>query len=281
MEKEIKGMERTSSGKIALKTKENSNNAIKYTLIALVVLTAWTFIQMDYGNIDLGNALYYSLKDFGAMMFQPNLDAGHFTWKTVLSETFVTICVALLCTIGSAIISFFLGLLAAENFSTPAVSNVVKALMSLIRAIPTILWVLIFTVAIGLGTEAAVVGISFHAIAYLTKAFSESFEEINPGTIEALKAAGASYWQIVFQCVIPETISKLLSWTFIRFEINFSNAVAVGAVAGAGGIGYQLFQAGSFYYNVHEVGVIVYACLIVALILEIISIQLRNRFIIN
>ena len=281
MEKEIKGMERTSSGKIALKTKENSNNAIKYTLIALVVLTVWTFIQMDYGNIDLGNALYYSLKDFGAMMFQPNLDAGHFTWKTVLSETFVTICVALLCTIGSAIISFFLGLLAAENFSTPAVSNVVKALMSLIRAIPTILWVLIFTVAIGLGTEAAVVGISFHAIAYLTKAFSESFEEINPGTIEALKAAGASYWQIVFQCVIPETVSKLLSWTFIRFEINFSNAVAVGAVAGAGGIGYQLFQAGSFYYNVHEVGVIVYACLIVALILEIISIQLRNRFIIN
>ncbi len=281
MEKEIKGMERTSSGKIALKTKENSNNAIKYTLIALVVLTVWTFIQMDYGNIDLGNALYYSLKDFGAMMFQPNLDAGHFTWKTVLSETFVTICVALLCTIGSAIISFFLGLLAAENFSTPAVSNVVKALMSLIRAIPTILWVLIFTVAIGLGTEAAVVGISFHAIAYLTKAFSESFEEINPGTIEALKAAGASYWPIVFQCVIPETISKLLSWTFIRFEINFSNAVAVGAVAGAGGIGYQLFQAGSFYYNVHEVGVIVYTCLIVALILEIISIQLRNRFIIN
>lgn len=281
MEKEIKGMERTSSGKIALKTKENSNNAIKYTLIALVVLTVWTFIQMDYGNIDLGNALYYSLKDFGAMMFQPNLDAGHFTWKTVLSETFVTICVALLCTIGSAIISFFLGLLAAENFSTPAVSNVVKALMSLIRAIPTILWVLIFTVAIGLGTEAAVVGISFHAIAYLTKAFSESFEEINPGTIEALKAAGASYWQIVFQCVIPETVSKLLSWTFIRFEINFSNAVAVGAVAGAGGIGYQLFQAGSFYYNAPEVGVIVYACLIVALILEIISIQLRNRFIIN
>ena len=281
MDTQIKGMKRNSSNKIVLRTKENSNNAIRFTLLVLLILTLWTFIQMDYSKINFAEALYYSLKDFGTMMFLPNLDAGHFSWQTVISETFVTICVALLCTIGSAIISFFLGLLAAENFSSAKISTGIKALMSLIRAIPTILWVLIFTVAIGLGTEAAVVGISFHAVAYLTKAFSESFEEIDSGAIEALKASGAGYWHIVFQCLIPETVSKLLSWTFIRFEINFTNAVAVGAVAGAGGIGYQLFQAGSFYYNVHEVGVIVYACLIVALILEIISIQLRNRFIIN
>ena len=62
---------------------------------------------------------------------------------------------------------------------------------------------------------------------------------------------------------------------------NFVNAVAVGAVAGAGGIGYQLFLAGSFYYNIHEVGLIVYLCLAVAVVLEVAATQLRKRYIVQ
>ena len=153
--------------------------------------------------------------------------------------------------------------------------------MAIIRSIPTILWVLVFTVAIGLGSEAAVLGISFHSIAYLTKSYSESFEEIDAGVIEALRASGASFWQVVFQAIVPATITKIISWTFIRLEINFTNAVAVGAFAGAGGIGFQLYQAGSRYYNLHEVGVIVYVCLVAAFVLEFVSVRLRRRYILN
>ena len=65
--------------------------------------------------------------------------------------------------------------------------------MSFFRAVPTILWVLIFTVAIGLGPETAVTGLLFHSVAYLVKAYSESFEEVDPGVIEALRASGASW----------------------------------------------------------------------------------------
>ena len=60
----------------------------------------------------------------------------------------------------------------------------------------------------------------FHGIAYLTKAYSESFEEVDPGVVEALRASGASWWQVVFSAVVPEKLSEILSWTFIRFEIN-------------------------------------------------------------
>ena len=81
--------------------------------------------------------------------------------------------------------------------------------------------------------------------------------------------------------VVPEKVNEMLSWTFIRLEINFTNAVAVGAFAGAGGIGFQLYQAGSRYYNLHEVGVIVYVCLIVACVLEFVSVRLRKRYILN
>ena len=182
-------------------------------------------------------------------------------------------------TVISAAIAFVLGLCAAANLSNRVLSNAIKAVMSLFRAIPTILWVLVFTVAIGLGPEAAICGLLFHGIAYLVKAYSESFEECDPGVIEALRASGCSWWQLVFQAVVPEKLNEMLSWTFIRFEINFVNAVAVGAVAGAGGVGYQLYLAGNFYHNIHEVGLITYLCLAVAAVLELVATRLRKRFI--
>ena len=272
-------------GKIRLTSSSNRNVSVQVTLVVLVALTVVTFLRMGYGTVDLVQATRQALADFWAMMAQPALDppygAGHFTWGTVLESAVITLAITAITTVISGIVSFFLALAASENLSSPAVSNVVKGVVAIIRSIPTILWVLVFTVAIGLGSEAAVLGISFHSIAYLTKSYSESFEEIDAGVIEALRASGASFWQVVFQAIVPATITKIISWTFIRLEINFTNAVAVGAFAGAGGIGFQLYQAGSRYYNLHEVGVIVYVCLVAAFVLEFVSVRLRRRYILN
>ena len=278
-------VERDVLGKIRLTSSSNRNVSVQVTLVVLVALTVVTFLRMGYGTVDLVQATRQALADFWAMMAQPALDppygAGHFTWGTVLESAVITLAITAVTTVISGIVSFFLALAASENLSSPAVSNVVKGVVAIIRSIPTILWVLVFTVAIGLGSEAAVLGISFHSIAYLTKSYSESFEEIDAGVIEALRASGASFWQVVFQAIVPATITKIISWTFIRLEINFTNAVAVGAFAGAGGIGFQLYQAGSRYYNLHEVGVIVYVCLVAAFVLEFVSVRLRRRYILN
>ena len=278
-------VERDTRGKLRLTSAANRNVSVQLTLAVLVALTVVTFLRMGYGTVDLVEAARLALSDFWAMMAQPALDApygaGHFTWETVLESAVVTLAITAITTVISAIVSFFLALAASENLSNTAVSNTVKAVVAIIRSIPTILWVLVFTVAIGLGSEAAVLGISFHSIAYLTKSYSESFEEIDAGVIEALRASGASFWQVVFQAIVPATITKIISWTFIRLEINFTNAVAVGAFAGAGGIGFQLYQAGSRYYNLHEVGVIVYVCLVAAFVLEFVSVRLRRRYILN
>jgi phosphonate transport system permease protein len=112
----------------------------------------------------------------------------------------------------------------------------------------------------------------------LLKAYSESFEEIDKGVIEALRASGASWLQIVFQAVIPQSITYLLSWTFIRFEINFAVAVAMGAAAGAGGIGYQLFMAAGYFFDIREIGFITYLILGIALIMEMIATRLKEQY---
>lgn len=269
---------RSRSGKIKTRCATKANVVLGTTVGVLAAVTVLTFALMDYGDTPLLQAAADAVDDFVTMLTQPGL-GGHFTMADLVDGLAVSLSLATLTTLIGAVIALVLGLLAAMNLSNRAVSNAIKVVMSLFRAVPTILWVLIFTVAIGLGPEAAVAGLLFHGIAYLTKAYSESFEEVDPGVVEALRASGASWWQVVFSAVIPEKVTEILSWTFMRFEINFVNAVAVGAVAGAGGIGYQLFLAGSFYYDIHEVGLIVYFCLAVAIVLEVLSTKLRRKYV--
>lgn len=276
----LAGARTSRSGKIKVHVASKSNVALYAVLGVLAAITVFALAVMDYGKVAFPVAMAAAVDDFVTMMTQPGL-GGHFTLPDVMEGLFVSLALALLTTFIGAVIAFVLGLLASCNLSSKGMSNAIKVFMSVARAVPTILWVLVFSVAIGLGPEAAVTGLLFHSVAYLVKAYSESFEEVDAGVLEALRASGASWWQVVFQGVVPEKVNEMLSWTFIRFEINFVNAVAVGAVAGAGGIGYQLFLAGSFYYNIHEVGLIVYLCLAVAVVLEAAATKLRKRYIVQ
>ena len=58
-------------------------------------------------------------------------------------------------------------------------------------------------------------------------------------------------------------------------------AVVVAGMAGSGGIGYELFLAGSFYFNIHEIGLIVYLCMAVSIVLEVTATKLRKHFVVR
>ncbi|MCL2816575.1 MAG: ABC transporter permease subunit, partial [Oscillospiraceae bacterium] len=227
-----KHMRKTRGGKIKTSAINKSSIAVKLTIFILLALTVYGFMTFDYKNIDISKAISGTLNNIKTLFGQPRLKYS--TLPGALHALLVTFALGVLSTIFGAIIGFFGALLCAKNIANPIIANIVKSFVAFIRAVPTILWVLIFTVAAGLGSVAAVVGLTFHSAGYLIKAYSESIEEMDDGVIEALKASGANFWQIVFQAILPSSISYMTAWTFLRFEINFTNALAIGAAAGAG-----------------------------------------------
>ncbi|MBN6884930.1 phosphonate transport system permease protein [Cytobacillus horneckiae] len=269
-------VKRNKAGRINIKAGNKVNSVINTTVISLTLLTVIAFLLFDYTGLDIGRAVVETASNLKTMFLQPAF--SHFTWREGLYQLGVTISLAVLATILGAIIAFFLALWSAVNLSNRWVSKAIKIFVAFIRAVPTVLWVLIFAIAAGLGSEAAILGMLFHSVAYLVKAFSEAFEEVDKGMLEALKSTGAGWWQTVTHAVIPSTSTYLLSWTFLRFEINFSVAVAMGAAAGAGGIGFELFMASGFYFDLREVGFITYAILLVAIVLEMMSTKLKQRY---
>lgn len=266
----------TNAGKIKIKTWGKRQIVMFTTFLALFLLTVYGFLTFDYKGISFVQAVTDTIYNVKVMFFQPAM--SHFTFGEALGQVGVTIGLGILSTIIGAIISLFLALFAAKNLSSKTVSSAIIIVITFIRAVPTVLWVLIFAIAAGLGSEAVIIGMTFHSIAFLVKAYSESFEEIDEGVLEALRAGGANWWHIVTHAVIPSTTSSLLSWTFLRFETNFTVAVAMGAAAGAGGIGFELLMASNFYFDLREVGFITYLILIVAIAFELLSTQLKKRF---
>lgn len=266
-------MQKNRRGKIKITAKSKSSRAIRLTLIALLLLTVYAFVSFDYKNIQFAEAVAATGNNVKVLFGQPRLTYN--SLSGALHALLVTFSLGVLSTIIGAAIAVFGALFCAKNISRPATANVIKSIVAFIRAVPTILWVLIFTVAAGLGSAAAVVGLTFHSVAYLIKAYSESIEEMDEGAIEALKASGASFWQIVFQAILPSSLSYMTAWTFLRFEINFTNAIAVGAAAGAGGIGYDLFMAGSFYFDLRELGFITYIVVIAVILLEMAATKVK------
>lgn len=261
------------NGTIKVGAINKSSVVLKILVGALLLLTVYAFWSFDYKEIQLGEAITATLHNMKTVFLEPQLSTD--TMQNVLYQLLVTFCLGVLSTIFGAILAFFCALLCAKNLAPSALANTIKSLVALVRAVPTVLWVLIFAVSAGLGSVAAVIGLTFHSFAYLTKVYAESIEEVDAGTLEALRASGAGFWQIVFQAILPSSISRMVAWTFMRFEINFTNAVAMGAAAGAGGIGFQLFMAGSFYFNLHEMGFLTYVVVIAVVILEFCSTKIK------
>lgn len=266
---------RHKNGRIKIGVQSKSGVALKILAAVLIGLTVYAFLSFDYKEIDFWNAAADTLHNIKTVFLEPRLSRD--TIFNVLYQLLVTFCLGILSTIFGAVLAFFCALLCAKNIAASWLANIIKSLVALVRAVPTVLWVLIFAVSAGLGSVAAVIGLTFHSFAYLTKVYAESIEEIDGGTIEALRASGAGFWQIVFQAILPASISRMVAWTFMRFEINFTNAVAMGAAAGAGGIGFQLFMAGSFYFDLHEMGFLTYVVVIAVVLLEMVSTKIKAK----
>jgi phosphonate transport system permease protein len=255
------------TGTVPRKPWSRSSVILGLVFFVFAAVTLGGFVLLDTKGIDVGAAFAQTGKDLVTLFLHPA--ATHFTVLEAVGGVAFTLALGLLTTVFGAVPAVVGGLLAARNLGPAWLSLVLRAFVSLIRAVPTVLWVLIFAIGAGLGSVAAVVGMTFHSFGYLLKAYSEAFEEVDQGTIEALRASGASWTSVIAQAAIPGSLPSLLSWTFLRFEINFTTAVAMGAAAGAGGVGFDLFMAAGYYFNLREVGAITWAILIVAAGLEL------------
>lgn len=182
------------------------------------------------------------------------------------SSLLESISVAILSTIYSMLGGLFLAVFMAKNITpSKTVSVLMSAVFTFLRAIPSIIWVLLVLVCVGFGSTAGIVGICISSTSFFVKSFAQCFEEVSDETIEALKAMGASKSAIFFRAILPSSFTSLMAWTSISFESNFEASAVLGTV-GAGGIGYVISNSmGRYAYGQAIVAIIVMLVFIYAM----------------
>ncbi|WP_096188021.1 phosphonate ABC transporter, permease protein PhnE [Evansella halocellulosilytica] len=220
-----------------MKTNEEYRKRVLHLLLFLMIFViSISQIDLSYDRIissfERGS---YILKD----IFPPKISDYELIWHAALES----IQIAILGTILGIILSLILCLFAAKNISYHiSVSYFVKGFAGFVRAVPALIWALLFIVAVGLGPTAGILAIGINSVGMLVKIYAESIEEIDEGIIEALQATGASKFQYIMRGIIPSVASIFISWSLFRLDINIRYASVLGVV-GAGGIGWELVRS--------------------------------------
>lgn len=161
----------------------------------------------------------------------------------ILPQLLVSLSLAVAGLFTGWLISIVLAFLGAANTAPfPLLSGVIKGGVSVIRAVPSLIWILIVVASLGFGNQAAVIGMIFPTTGYLTKSFIASIEEQPEAIKETMEAVGASWGQLLWHGLLPGLKSPFLAWTAIRLEANIAESISLGMV-GAGGVGALLTKA--------------------------------------
>ncbi|MGE0219453.1 phosphonate ABC transporter, permease protein PhnE [Mycolicibacterium sp.] len=194
----------------------------------------------------------------------------------ILAALLVTVEMALLGTIIGIALSLPLAVLAARN-TTPhwSLYGVSRAIVTVSRTIPDLIWGLIFVIAVGLGPEAGVLAIAVDVMGFCGRFFAESIEDIDPGRIEGLRAVGATRLGVLVGAVIPACLPSLVTTSMFALESSARSSVVLGLV-GAGGIGIELATSMTLL-RYDEAATIILSILAVVVAFERISAAIRRR----
>jgi len=166
--------------------------------------------------------------------------------RYILQGIYETLAMALLTTTLGAVLALPLSFPAARNLMsghavTLFIYVVIRTILNILRSIEALIMAIIFVVIVGLGPFAGMLALTVHTVAALAKLYSEVVEGIDPGPIEAVRATGANWLQVVRYAVVPQIVPLFTALTIYRWDINVRSSTIIGFVGG-GGIGYYLWQ---------------------------------------
>jgi phosphonate transport system permease protein len=124
----------------------------------------------------------------------------------------------------------------------PTLNPVTRALLTILRGIPELVWALLFVRVFGLGPAAGVLALGLTYGGMLAKVYAEILESADAAPARALRDSGAGRPLAILYGLLPQASKELASYTVYRWECAIRASVVMGFV-GAGGLGQLMDQA--------------------------------------
>jgi phosphonate transport system permease protein len=207
-------------------------------------------------------------------LLRPNWEFLPRTVEPLLETLQIAILAAAIgCTIGLPL-AFLVSRVTTPN---RVAFGIGRGMLSVVRAIPDILYALIFVAAVGIGPLAGIAALVLFNVGVIAKLLSETVDGIDTGPLEAARAAGGDRLQTVRWGALPQVLPNYVAYSLYTFELNVRASTVIGIV-GAGGLGNLIFTQYRFF-NWSNVSVIIVELFAVVMTIEFLSIALRRRLV--
>lgn len=238
--------------------------------IAFVVIALYSLVDIGVNPL----TLFFERDDIGnllARMWPPTISEPGPIWNAVLDTFFM----AFVGTTLALLLAVPIGFAAASNMvRNPIVRSGARGVIVVTRAIPDLIFAMIFVRVYSIGVLPGVLAIGIHSIGMLGKLFADSIEQIERGPREGVQATGAGRSQEIFTGVLPQVIPSFIAIALYRLDINFRSSTLLGLV-GAGGIGLQIrsYQGSLRYPELLGVTLLIIGLIVVV---ELVSTNVRS-----
>ena len=163
-------------------------------------------------------------------------------WRDISQGLVESLTMTMTSTVAGVLLAIPIGMGAARNLAPAPVYLVCRALIAVSRSLQEIIVAILFVAMFGFGPFAGFLTLTFATIGFMAKLLAEDIEDIDEAQAEAVRATGASWWQLVDYAVRPQVMPRLIGLSLYRLDINFRESSVIGIV-GAGGIGATLNTA--------------------------------------
>ena len=211
---------------------------------------------------------------FLARMWPPNIQPSKL--ELLREGMLESLQIAFISTFAGVLLSIPLGLLSARNLMPLWASWIGRTIIALCRSFHSLIVVILFVKAVGFGALAGVLALVLGSMGFVSKLFAEAIEEMNLKQVEAVRASGASFLQVLTFGVMPQVLPRFIGFSAYQLDSNLRNSTMVGIVGG-GGIGSTLFTA---YQRFDYDFVLTILLVIIALVIvsEFITGRMRRLF---
>lgn len=254
-------MSKEAAPKIHLiESKEKKKYTIALIVIFSLYLMATAFTQFNPFEF------FFKMNNFWSFIFNDMIPPSYNRVTGLEEAVLQTLSMSFGASFLAGILALLLSFLGSNTTSpSPILIKIVRGLASVKRNIPSLIWAFILVMAFGIGTTVGLLALTLESTGFLVRAFIEIVDEVGNESIEALDAVGASFFQKMFQCIIPASLPGMISWLLYSLEVNIRASTIVGAVGG-GGIGLVLLGYLRLFKYHTTFGVII---VVVALVLVV------------
>lgn len=241
------------------------------TVGMLVLLFVWSYRSVDFRFGDLWKGLGETRSFIWHDLLPPDVSV----LPSLMEPALQTIYMSFIAMVLASVCAFFFSFFAAYTTSShPLFRYVVRGAASFFQAIPALVWVLILVAAYGLGPLVGTIALFLSGTGLLTRSFAEVIEEIDEGPVEAVRATGANWCQVMARAVVPQALPGIVGWAFYKFDLNIREAAVIGMVGG-GGIGFSM-QKSLQLFQYREASMAIVLIFVLVLLIEYVTRRVRE-----